>query len=154
MSLNNFIPQLWADSLLVALRKNLVFGDLCNRNYEGQIKQMGDTVKINMIGDITISNYSKDTDISAAQALTDAQSQLTITQAKYFNFEVDDVDAAQNANGGQIMQEAMSFAAYRLRDNIDFYIAGFYADALKGLVLYGAKTVRPYALAAAYLQHP
>jgi len=140
MSLNNFIPQLWADSLLVALRKNLVFGDLCNRNYEGQIKQMGDTVKINMIGDITISNYSKDTDISAAQALTDAQSQLTITQAKYFNFEVDDVDAAQNANGGQIMQEAMSFAAYRLRDNIDFYIAGFYADAVSNIGSSGSFT--------------
>ena len=29
-----------------------------------------------------------------------------------------------------------------------------FADAVKGLVLYGAKTVRPYALAAAYLQHP
>ncbi len=83
------------------MRKNLVFGAVCNRDYEGQIKQMGDTVKINMIGDITISNYSKDTDLASPQALTDAQSQLTITQAKYFNFEIDDVDAAQNANGVQ-----------------------------------------------------
>lgn len=90
---------------------------------------MGDTVKINMIGDITISNYSKDTDLASPQALTDAQNQLTITQAKYFNFEIDDVDQAQNANGGAIMQEAMSWAAYRLRDTIDQYLAGFYADA-------------------------
>lgn len=133
MSLNNFIPQLWADSLLVALRKNLVFGQLFNRDYEGQIRQMGDTVKINMIGDITISNYTKDTDLASPQTLTDAQSQLTITQAKYFNFEIDDVDAAQNANGGQIMQEAMSFAAYRLRDTIDMYLAGFYADAVSNI---------------------
>lgn len=29
-----------------------------------------------------------------------------------------------------------------------------FSDAVKSLVLYGAKTVRPYALAAAYLQHP
>ena len=134
MSLNNFIPQLWADSLLTALRKNLVFGGgLFNRDYEGQISAMGDTVKINMIGDITISNYSKDTDLAAAQSLTDAQSQLTITQAKYFNFEIDDVDAAQNANGGAIMQEAMSWAAYRLRDTIDQYLAGFYLDAVSNI---------------------
>lgn len=102
---------------------------------------MGDTVKINMIGDITISNYSKDTDIASAQALTDAQSQLTITQAKYFNFEIDDVDAAQNANGGQIMQEAMSWAAYRLRDTIDQYVAGFYLDAVSAIGSSGTPTV-------------
>jgi len=29
-----------------------------------------------------------------------------------------------------------------------------FSDAVKSLVLYGAKTVRPYALCAAYLQHP
>lgn len=130
MSLNNFIPQLWGDTLLVALRKNLVYGALVNRDWEGQIKQMGDTVRINMIGDITISSYSKDTDLAAAQSLTDAQLQLTITQAKYFNFEIDDVDQAQAANGGAIMQEAMSWAAYRLRDTIDQYLAGFYADTV------------------------
>lgn len=83
MSLNNFIPQLWADTLLAALRVNLVFGNLFNTDYEGTIQRMGDTVKINAIGDITISNYSKDTDINAPQALTDAQTQLVISQAKY-----------------------------------------------------------------------
>src|SRR5258708_37943119 len=74
MSLNNFIPQLWGDSLLTALRKNLVYGGpLINRDWEGQIKQMGDTVKINMIGDITISNYSKDTDLASPLALRISQ---------------------------------------------------------------------------------
>jgi hypothetical protein len=29
-----------------------------------------------------------------------------------------------------------------------------FSDAVKGLALYGAKTVRPYAVAAAYFQHP
>ena len=145
MSLNNFIPQLWGDSLLTALRKNLVYGPLFNRNWEGQIKQMGDTVKINMIGDITISNYSKDTDLASPQALTDAQLQLTITQAKYFNFEIDDVDQAQSANDGAIMQEAMSWAAYRLRDTIDQYLGGFYVDAASGNALNGGAAITTLA---------
>ena len=42
MSLNSFIPQLWSDTILAALRINLVFGNLFNSDYEGQLKQMGD----------------------------------------------------------------------------------------------------------------
>jgi hypothetical protein len=128
MSLNNFIPQLWSDTILTALRKNLVYGALFNSDYEGQIQQMGDTVRINAIGDITISNYTKDTDINPPQALTDAQTMLTISQANYYNFEVDDVDAAQAHP--EVMTEAMSWAAYKLALTMDQYYAGFYTDAI------------------------
>lgn len=130
MSLNNFIPSVWSTELLVALRKSLVFGNIVNRDYEGMIANMGDTVRINGIGTITVSNYAKDTDISAAQALTDAQTTLTISQAKYFNFAIDDVDQAQQMP--KVMQEAMSYAAYSVADQIDQYIAGFYTDAPAG----------------------
>lgn len=133
MSLNNFIPQLWADTLLAALRKNLVYGNLFNTDYEGTISRMGDTVKINAIGDVTISNYVKDTDLNAPQALTDAQTMLLISQAKYYNFEVDDVDQAQ-ANPS-VMGEAMAWAAYRMADTMDQYFAGFYTDAATANIL-------------------
>lgn len=127
MSLQSFIPQLWSDTLLVALRKNLVYANLANRNWEGQIKAMGDTVRISGIGSVTISNYVKDTDINAPQALTDAQTMLVISQAKYYNFEVDDVDAAQQHP--EVMTEAMSYAAYQIADLMDQFVAGFYTDA-------------------------
>jgi hypothetical protein len=128
MSLNNFIPQLWSDTILAAYRKNLVYANIVNRDYEGQIQQMGDTVKINAIGDITISNYVKDTDMNAPQALTDMQTMLVISQAKYFNFEVDDIDAAQAHP--KVMGEASSWAGFRAKDTIDQYLAGFYTDAV------------------------
>lgn len=128
MSLNNFIPQLWADTLLAALRKNLVFGNLFNSDYEGTIQRMGDTVKINAIGDITITSYTKDTDLNPPQALTDAQTMLVINQAKYYNFEVDDVDAAQAHPA--VMGEAMAWAAYRMGDQMDQFYASFYTDAI------------------------
>jgi len=128
MSLSNFIPQLWADTILAALQKNLVYGSLYNTDYEGQIQQMGDTVKINAIGDITISNYVKDTDINPPQALTDAQTMLVISQAKYYNFEVDDVDQMQAHP--DVMGEALRRAAYLLADQMDQYYAGFYVDAI------------------------
>lgn len=127
MSLNNFIPTLWADQLLPALRANLIYGNLFNSDYEGTISRMGDSVKINSIGDITISNYQKDTDISPPQALSDAQSTLIISQAKSYNFAVDDVDAAQAQP--KVMGEAMAWAAYELANVMDTYYAGFYTDA-------------------------
>src|SRR5260221_2943766 len=128
MSLNEFNPILWADTLLPALRANLVFGNLFNDNYEGTISKMGDTVRINAIGDITIGNYVKDTDIAAPQSLTDAQTALVISQAKYYNFIVDDVDMAQNHP--KVMTETMSWAAYDLALSIDNYLAEFYVDAV------------------------
>jgi hypothetical protein len=127
MSLLNFIPQIWADTLLPQLRQDLVFGNLVNRDYEGSISGVGDTVKINGIGDITVSNYTKDTTIGAPQALSDAQTVLTITQAKYYNFAVDSVDAAQQKP--KVMAEAMAWAAYKIALAIDQYIAGLYTEA-------------------------
>lgn len=129
MSLNNAIPQMWSDTLLVQLRKNLVYASCFNRNYEGTISAMGDTVKIVSIGDVTISDYTKDTALSAPAQLTDSGTMLIIEKAKYFNFSIDDVDAAQASAGGKLMQEAMSWAAYRLADTIDQYAAAFYTQA-------------------------
>ena len=127
MSLNNFIPQVWSPTLLANVRADLVFGSVVNRDYEGSIAKVGDTVRINAIGDITVSNYTKDTSIGSPQTLSDAQTVLTISQAKYFNFAIDDVDAAQQQP--KVMTEAMSWAGYKVALAIDQYLAGFYTEA-------------------------
>lgn len=100
---------------------------------------MGDTVKINAIGDITISNYTKDTDLNAPQALTDAQTMLVINNAKYYNFEVDDVDQAQAHP--EVMTEAMAWAAYRLADTMDQFYAGYYTDAVTANMIGSASSL-------------
>ena len=38
----------------------MVFGNLFNTDYEGQLKAMGDTVRINSIGDVSVYSYVKD----------------------------------------------------------------------------------------------
>jgi coat protein Gp5 len=129
MALNNFIPQIWAARLLRALEKSLVYGSavVINRDYEGEIQGQGDSVRINSIGDPTISDYTRNTDISAPEALQDASQVLTIDRAKYFNFAVDDVDKAQMKP--KVMDEAMSRAGYGLRNAADTYIAALYSQA-------------------------
>ncbi|MDT0568871.1 P22 phage major capsid protein family protein [Streptomyces sp. DSM 3412] len=126
MSINNFKPQIWSARLLVAWRRSLVYGGpmVVNRDYEGEIAESGDVVKITSISDPTISDYVPNSTVITPEELTDAQRNLVIDQSKYWAFKVDDVDKRQAK--GNVMPEAMSRAAYRLRDVADRYIAGLY----------------------------
>lgn len=128
MALDNFIPQVWAARLLQNLQTNLVYGQegVINREYEGEITQYGDTVKINSIGTVSIGDYTKNDNIGDPETLSDEQRTLLIDQSKYFNFQIDDIDAAQQ--NPKVMNEAMSEAAFALRNVADQYIAELYAD--------------------------
>lgn len=123
MAISNFIPEVWAASLLSNLQKNLVYGGIANRDYEGEISAFGDTVHITSIATPTITAYSKDNDLGSPQALTDADRALVIDQAQSFNFQVDDIDLRQSRNGGALMDEASKEAAYALADTADGYLA-------------------------------
>lgn len=128
----DFLPTVWAARLLVALEKALVYGqaNVSNRDYEGEIREAGNTVKIGSIGDVSIGNYVKNTDISDPEVLTDEEQSLLIDNAKYFNFYVDSVDRAQaNAN---IMDEAMRRSAWSLRAAADSYLATTMEAAVPG----------------------
>ena len=123
MSVTNFIPTIWSAMILEALRKALVYGGLCNRNYEGTVSS-GNTVKINSIGAVAVRPY---VGTNSTDALSDSTQNLVIDQKKYFQFSVDDVDAAQ-ANV-PLATAAMKEAAYALADDIDKYIASLHASA-------------------------
>ncbi len=126
MGLENFIPQIWSVKLFVRLRKALVFGNIVNTDYEGEITGAGDTVKINEIGPVTVSDYTKYSALTW-QELTSAQKSLLIDQQKSFSFTIDDVDKAQTRP--KVMDAAMSEAGYSVGDTIDQHIAGKYAEA-------------------------
>lgn len=120
MAVTSFIPTLWSARLLHSLDKATVGTSFINRNYEGEIKEKGNTVKINLIGAVTIGNYSANTDMTAAQTLNTTDTSLVITESKFFNFQVDDVDKVQAA--GDLLDAAMGRAAYGLADEEDTYI--------------------------------
>lgn len=125
MAFATFIPTIWSARLLAHLDKAHVYANLVNRDYEGEIKNFGDKVKINQIGDITIKNYTKNTDIAAPDAVDGSGQELEIDQAKYFNFAVDDVDNAQS--NPKVMDDAMQRAAYGMNDVTDGFLAGLMA---------------------------
>ncbi|MDY7992407.1 P22 phage major capsid protein family protein [Paenibacillus polymyxa] len=126
MTVQNFIPTIWSARLNESLKKNLVYGNVVNTDYEGEIQGQGSTVKINSIGAVTIGNYDKVAGIGNPQELDATQKTLVIDQAKYFNFQVDDVDAAQaNVN---LLDGGIVEASYGLANVVDQYLAGFYTE--------------------------
>lgn len=129
MTLANFIPAVWAANILSNLNKTLVYAQpgMVNRDYEGDIRAAGDTVKINSIGRVTIRDYTRNTDIEPPETLTDSQRELVIDQQKYFNFQIDDIDKAQTKP--KVMGEATREAGYGLADEADQFVAGLYVDA-------------------------
>lgn len=128
MSTSQFVPEVWSTNLLVALRKQLIFAgpSIVNRNYEGEISQAGDTVRITSIGRPTVNDYIPNSTTINPTALQTAQRTLVVDQAKYWAFEVDDVDSRQQL--GDFIAESMSEAAYALADVVDTFVAAKYTE--------------------------
>lgn len=80
------IAKLWNDTL---------YSKISNTDYEGEIKDSGNTVTVRTEQDITLNNYTKGMTL-VAQDLTPTSETLVVDQAKYFKFIVDDVDKLQN----------------------------------------------------------
>ena len=131
MAITNFISTVWSENLLNQLDKKYVGVLNCNREFEGDIKTQGSIVKICGVGDVTVSDYTKNSDMSAPQTLSDTVKLLTISKAKYFNFQIDDVDRAQS--NPQLMNAAMKKAAAALANDADKHVYDLYPDASEDL---------------------
>jgi hypothetical protein len=85
-----FIPQLWSGKLNVKFYATTVFGEIANTSYEGEIKGMGDTITINNIPTLSISDYQVGMNLTY-QVPTPNKVDLNIDHAKYFGVNVSDV---------------------------------------------------------------
>ena len=120
MAIENFIPTIWSENLYTELDKQYIAVKNCNREYEGEIKGCGSSVKICGVGEINVFDYTKNSDLSDPQLLSEIGETLLIDQAKCFNFQIDDVDRAQSVPG--LMNAAMKVAANALSNAADAYI--------------------------------
>ena len=127
MSIQNFISTVWSENLYQALDKQYVAVSNCNRDYEGEIREKGNVVRICGIENVSVSDYTKNTNMSAPEALTDNYRDLVIDQAKYFNFQIDDGDRAQTTP--KLMALAMKNAASALANAADRYVYGLFSEA-------------------------
>ena len=100
MSYNNFIPKIWSKAINRELERAMVFAEDCNRQYEGDVKQMGDTVKILGVGKPTITKQVGGSIIlDDAETVEDTSVEMLINRIAYFNYLVDDIDRRQAVGG-------------------------------------------------------
>lgn len=88
----NFIPEVWSKKLSTLLDKSGVMMQCVNRDYEGDIKNAGDTVHIRSFGNVSVKTYDGSV---TYDNLDSPMKDLLIDQKKYFAFKVDDISKAQ-----------------------------------------------------------
>jgi P22 coat protein - gene protein 5 len=125
MAVDNFIPKIWSARILEYLQKNLVYAQLFNRDYEGEISAYGDTVKIFQVGRSTVKDYTRNKDIDPPDRLETSEQLLVIDQQKYISIGIDDVDAVQAR--ADVLNRYASNIGYDFGDYRDQWLAGLLA---------------------------
>ena len=122
MAIADFIPTIWAARFTENLYRSRVYGMGTNRNYEGEIREAGNIVKVpTATSNIAVKDYTRSRDIDAAQA------DLPVNQQKYFHFYVDDIDRRQMKP--DLMDATLGIAAQRVAEEQDNYLASIFAGA-------------------------
>ena len=120
MAVTNFIQQIWSKKIQDDLELKCKLVDNCLRDYEGDVKQ-AQSVKILGVGEPTVAAYDGTKDITIEE-MSDRGQVLTIDQANYFAFYVDDVNQAQSVPG--LPEKYQEKAVHGLAVKRDEYIAG------------------------------
>ncbi len=120
MAVTNFIQSIWSKKIMDDLELKCKLVDNCLRDYEGDVKHAG-SVKILGVGEPTIGAYDGTQDISIEE-MSDKGQMLTIDQANYFAFYVDDVNQAQSVPG--LKEKYQEKAVHGLAVARDTYVAG------------------------------
>ena len=119
MAVTNFIQQIWSKKIQDDLELKTKLVDNCLRDYEGDCKY-AQSVKILGVGEPTIGDYDGTKDITIEE-MSDGGQILTIDQAKYFAFYVDDIDQAQSVPG--LKEKYQEKAVHGLAVARDTYVA-------------------------------
>ncbi|MBE6588825.1 MAG: hypothetical protein E7643_01480 [Ruminococcaceae bacterium] len=130
MAYENFIPTVWNEAIQRELEGSYVFVEDCNRQFEGDVKKKGDSVRILGVGKPTIKKLERSGasgDIDGPEELEDSSVTMYIKQISYFNYMVGDVDRAQAVGG--LMDTLSKETSEALADEVDTYVAGFATDA-------------------------
>jgi len=128
-----FIPQLWSNKLNAKFYANTMMTEIANTDWEGEIKNQGDTIRIRTAPSITINDYAGAGTTLASQVPAPIYLDMQINKGKYFSVQVNDVLAHQADM--DLMNMFTDDAAKQLKINIEnecffnwFVTEGAHAD--------------------------
>jgi len=90
----SYIPEIWSLKTLVKFYAATVFGEICNTDYEGEIKKQGDKVHIRVVPDITMRRHTIGQKLVRERPATEKIT-LNIDLGWYWSIAVDLVEMHQ-----------------------------------------------------------
>jgi hypothetical protein len=90
-----FIPQLWSNKLNAKFYANTMMTEIANTDWEGEIKNQGDSIRIRTAPSITINDYAGAGTTLSSEVPKPIYTDMQIDQGKYFSVQVNDVLAHQ-----------------------------------------------------------
>lgn len=124
-AITNFQQTLWSKKIQTVLETVTGLRKHSDYQFEGECK-MGKELKILGVTRPTIKTYTPGQPLER-EAGTDSSQLLQITEFRYFDFEIDDVEKAQSVPG--LIESLTSEAAKGLAEEADEYIATLTATA-------------------------
>jgi hypothetical protein len=125
-----FIPEIWSGKVIEKFYDATVLGAIANTDYEGEVRNQGDTVKIRTKPTIAISTYEAEQGLTIERPSSNVVD-LLVDQGRYFATVLDDVMEVQ-ADLDQMSMWAED-SSEQMKINIDTYVlanilAGISAD--------------------------
>lgn len=121
-----FIPEIWSGKLIEKFYDATVLTAISNTNYEGEIRNQGDKVKIRTIPSLSINDYESGQTL-VSQRPTSNIVELLIDKGKYWQAIVDDVQDVQSDIG--LMNMWAQDASEQMKITVDTdVLAGMIAD--------------------------
>jgi hypothetical protein len=117
-------PTIYSKKTLLILKKIAVADEITNTEFSGEINQGGDTVKIIKQPTMSVADYVRGQKLESTDII-DEDVTLTVDQAKYVQFMLDDIEAKQSHV--DYMNLVADAAAYAIRDAYDSNILTYMA---------------------------
>lgn len=114
-TLSNFTPELWADYIQKNLYKTLVGMEVADLKLKSYLNY-GDTVHVPILGQLSVTAYTKGTDVTV-QTLATTDEYLTVDKQYESSIYLDTIDKKQNKYSTQM--EAMKEQMYAIKNQID-----------------------------------
>lgn len=119
-----FVPEIWSGKLIEKFYNNTVLTAISNTDYEGEIRNQGDKIKIRTKPTVSIKDYRLDGDLEIERP-TGNVLELAIDKAKYFALALDDVMEIQSDLN--VMSMWADDASQQFKITVD-------TDVLKGML--------------------
>ena len=92
----SFIPTLWSGKLNAKFYQSTLLPEIANTDWEGEVKNQGDTVRIRTAPSMTIRDYAGAGTTLTTEVPTPIYLDMQINKGKYFQVAVNDVLAHQS----------------------------------------------------------